>query len=80
LPVVPSNWLDIMTLEFFQEWRTADRVAHSAEKLVLIALMKGDLPSIEARAKVSHLRQAADELFDVAMAEMTAEAERLKPR
>jgi hypothetical protein len=51
-----------MSSEIFQEWRTADRAALAAEKVLLN----------------SSLRAIANELFQTAMAEMNAEAERLK--
>jgi hypothetical protein len=73
-----------MSSEIFQEWRTADRAALAAEKVLLNSSLRsiqdGDsLAPTPADVERAHrLRAIANELFQTAMAEMNAEAERLK--
>jgi hypothetical protein len=67
----------------FKEWRAADRQAHLLEKALtqasLIALeTRGEAPSPQQRDRARRLRQAADDLFALAMAEMKSQADRLR--
>jgi hypothetical protein len=72
-----------MPTDIFQEWRTADRSASAAER----ELLKDSLRSIdsggealppEAKARANRLRALANDLFHVAMQEMSDKAASLK--
>ena len=61
--------------DLFQEWRTADRQAHAVEQALTrasLAALEGNAPAptAEERAKAHRLRQTANDLFHLAMAEM----------
>lgn len=67
----------------FNEWRTADRQAHELEQVLSKASLKalqgeGDAPSPEERDRARRLRQTADDLFHLAMAEMKARSEKAR--
>jgi hypothetical protein len=68
----------------FSEWRAADRQARLLEHAIVMAALaafdgKGEPPS-PAQIEAAHrLRETANDLFDVAMAEMASRAERLRP-
>jgi hypothetical protein len=66
--------------DFFREWRLADRVAHELEKLItqqsLAALQGASGPSDADKNRARRLREAANDLFHLAMEEMRAAAER----
>lgn len=67
----------------FNEWRTADRQAHALEQALSLASLsalqgQGPAPVPEDRDKARKLRQTADDLFQIAMAEMAARAERFR--
>jgi hypothetical protein len=62
-------------MEYFKEWRAADRAAVAAEKQIYSASMllmdgRGPGPTEEEIARAHHLRQIADDLFAVAMREI----------
>jgi hypothetical protein len=72
-------------MEYFHEWRTADRVARAAEKAVFAASMcfldgLGSGPTDEQVEHAHHLRATADDLFNIAMQEMTEISNSLKCR
>ncbi len=59
-------------IEFFSEWREADRSACAAERILAAAFMgyfngTGDEPAQEQVAAAHRKRSLADELFRVAM-------------
>ena len=61
--------------DLFQEWRVANRVASTAERAMLDAFFraldgKGEPPSQAEAQRVRRLRAAADELFQLAMAQL----------
>ena len=67
-------------LSLFKEWRVADRQAHALERVLsksfLDALQgRGNPPSADERAQARKMRQTADDLFQVAMADLKARAE-----
>lgn len=72
-----------MSLDYFKEWRTADRAASAAEKAVLeksLAAIEGvgEFPS-DAEIRQSHaLRASANDLYQAAMDEMAAAVRGLK--
>ena len=73
-----------MATEFFDEWRMANWAATAAERAVLTeslaAIETGaPLPPREDIERAKTLRGIATDLFAVAMEEMTAKANRLKP-
>jgi hypothetical protein len=72
-----------MATQFFDEWRAADKLAAVAEKAVLTASLKaidgkGPLPGAEEIDQAKRLRGVANDLFGVAMEEMTARAAQFK--
>jgi hypothetical protein len=67
-------------LSVFKEWRTADQQAHALEQAVSRAFLgalegRGESPSAEQRDQARALRQTADKLFELAMAEMKNRAD-----
>jgi hypothetical protein len=61
--------------DLFQEWRVANRVATTAERAVLNASIRaldgqGEPPSQAEAQRVRRLRATADELFQLAMAQL----------
>ena len=69
--------------DLFREWRTADKAAHALEKQLLneaIASIDGGgaAPHPDSQEKAKRLRQVANDLFTVAMAEMTEQARLLR--
>jgi hypothetical protein len=67
----------------FAEWRVADRQAHRLEQALSRAALRalqgdGPSPTSEERQQANELRSKADGLFDLAMAELAARAERLR--
>jgi hypothetical protein len=62
-------------MQYFHEWRTADRVAFAAERAVFAATMRlidgGPGPSATEIAESHRLRAVADDLFSAAMEEMS---------
>lgn len=67
----------------FSEWRTADRQARLLEQAIALAWLaaldgKGEAPSPEQVATVHRLREVANDLFNVAMAEMANRADSLR--
>jgi hypothetical protein len=67
----------------FHEWRAADRKAHALERTVTKASLRalggeGEAPTAHEREKVRTLRQAADELFHLAMKEFKLRVARLR--
>jgi hypothetical protein len=73
-----------MATDFFSEWRTADRAASAAEKLLfqdLMASIEGSAiapPTPAAVAAASRLRGVADDLFAVAMNTFKEKAARFR--
>jgi len=64
----------------FNEWRAADRKAHDVEQALTRASLaalegRGEPPSVRERERAHRLRHTADDLFQLAMAEMKARAE-----
>lgn len=67
----------------FHDWRAADREAHALERKIANASLRalggeGEAPSADERLKVRTLRQAADELFHLAMAEFKRRVARIR--
>jgi GAF domain-containing protein len=67
---------------YFQEWRIADRVASAAEKALLRASLaaiedSGSAPTAVMVSAAARLRQLADDLYRVAMAESEQRAAQL---
>lgn len=65
--------------DLFQEWRTADRQAHAMEQQLTRASLdalegRGVAPTDEERSKAQHLRHVANDLFQLAMAQMKDKA------
>lgn len=65
--------------DLFREWRTADKVAHELEKRLLQQAMAsidgtGEPPPLEDKEKARRLREIANDLFLIAMAEMKRQA------
>jgi hypothetical protein len=63
----------------FQEWRVADRnaraIEHALSRASLSALDgKAEPPSAEERERAKKLRETADDLFQLAMADMQLRA------
>lgn len=61
--------------DLFQEWRVANRIATAAERAMLNASIqaldgKGEPPSPSEAQRVKRLRATADNLFQLAMAQM----------
>jgi hypothetical protein len=70
-------------MEYFQEWRTADRAARAAERQVFAASMRfiggqGPGPTRDEIDFAHKLRATADDLFASAMREMEEVSLRLK--
>jgi hypothetical protein len=69
-------------MQYFKEWRAADRVAFAAEKTVFAATMRlingGTGPTEGDIAEAHRLRAIADDLFAAAMEEISDISERLK--
>ena len=69
-------------MQYFHEWRAADRVAVAAEHAVFRATMRlidGGRGPTESEISESHrLRAVADDLFSAAMEEMTEMSHRLR--
>jgi hypothetical protein len=70
--VSPSN-------DLFQEWRAADRQAHAMEQALTRASLDalagtGPAPTEADRHKAHGLRQTANDLFHLAMAQMKESA------
>jgi hypothetical protein len=66
-------------LGLFKEWRTADRQAHALEQVVSKASLAaldghGEPPSDEDRERAHKMRQLADDLFKLSMAELDKRA------
>jgi hypothetical protein len=66
--------------DLFQEWRTADRAAHALEQALTRASMAalerhGEAPSESERDTARKMRATADDLFQLAMAEMKSRAD-----
>ncbi len=66
--------------DLFQQWRTADRAAHAMEQLITRASLRaldgrGPAPSREEHDKVHKLQRKANDLFELAMADMRNRAE-----
>jgi hypothetical protein len=62
-------------MEYFKEWRAADRAAIAAENRIYAASMllidgRGSGPSDEEVADAHRLREIANDLFHVAMQEI----------
>lgn len=71
--------MDSLPQGLFQEWRVADRNAraidHALTRTSLNAVEgKAQPPSAEERARAKKLRETADDLFQLAMADMTLRA------
>ncbi len=69
--------------DLFQEWRAADRAAHALEQDVVRASMRAldgldSPPPQEAHDRAHRLRETADDLFKLAMAEMKSRADAAK--
>lgn len=68
--------------DLFREWRDADRTAHDLEQLIakqaLGSLDGGPEPSEADKESAHRLREKANDLFRLAMAEMTAASDRNK--
>jgi hypothetical protein len=67
----------------FGEWRVADRVAHRMEQALSKAALRslqgdGAPPTEEQRRQAHELRCRADDLFQLAMHEMSARAAKLR--
>jgi hypothetical protein len=79
MPVPTKATVRDLDLGLFKEWRVADRQAHALErslsKSFLDALQgRGDPPSVDDRVRARRMRQMADDLFQVAMADLKARA------
>jgi hypothetical protein len=69
--------------DLFQEWRAADRAASAAEKAVLADSLRspdamGTSPAIYHLEKAKRRRAIANDLFEIAMAQMADRAQALK--
>jgi hypothetical protein len=69
--------------DIFQEWRAADRAAHSLEQEVVMASMRAldglePAPLQEAHDRAHELRDIANDLFKLAMEDMKLRAARAK--
>ena len=69
--------------DLFQEWRTADRAAHAAERAIVRAHLDtleghGSTPSRAEQDTAHRLRGEANDLFKVAMDQMDARREALR--
>jgi hypothetical protein len=67
----------------FGEWRVADRVAHRMEQALSRAALRslqgeGAPPTEEQRQQAHALRTQADDLFQLAMNEMSMRASKLR--
>ena len=70
-------------MQYFQEWRTADRAASAAERQVFAASMRfigeqGPGPTRDQIDLAHQLRTTADELFSSAMRQMEEAGQRLR--
>jgi hypothetical protein len=70
-------------MQYFQEWRTADRAALAAERQVFAASMhfiggQGPGPTRDEIDSAHKLRATADDLFASAMREMEEVSQRLR--
>jgi hypothetical protein len=69
--------------DLFQEWRAADRAASAAEKAVLADSLRaqdamGNSPAVYHLEKARRRRAIANDLFEIAMAQMADRAHALK--
>lgn len=69
--------------DLFQEWRAADRAASAAEKAVLLDSLRspdamGTSPAVYHLEKARRRRAIADDLFEIAMAQMAVRSNALK--
>lgn len=69
----------------FREWQSANRKAHGKEQALARACLdalerNAEWPSTEFRVEVQSLRALADDLFQVAMAQIEARARENKPQ
>lgn len=67
----------------FGEWRAADRLAHRMEQALSKAALRslqgdGPPPTEEQRQQAHQLRSRADDLFQLAMDEMSTRATKLR--
>jgi hypothetical protein len=67
----------------FREWRAATRAAHLKEQALARGFLdaladNGAWPTLEARADAKKLRELADDLFQVAMAQIEEHADAAK--
>lgn len=67
----------------FAEWRVADRLAHRFEQALSKAALRslqgdGPPPTEEQRQQAHRLRSQADDLFQLAMQEMSVRAAKLR--
>lgn len=65
-------------IDLFAEWRVAARAASAAERAVSDAYRRffqgvGDPPATDKIADAKRMRETADDLFIVAMGQMTSE-------